>query len=212
MSGHGDDVESIAWPGFVDILSATIMMFMFFVLITAVALFFHVLNFTGKLQSKAPTETIEQVKQQVVELEEENDELRKQIAGLNEKSMEIDAQFSESQVDQRFTLSEDGRTMIIFFGAQSISVAEKTDEAVQALINTAIAAHGKQVSVTITSPKTKSNIDTIARKVAIARILNTRNGILKTELTRDSITSRVVKPMSIEDDPNWVMIEIGKRS
>lgn len=210
MSGHGDDIESIAWPGFVDILSATIMMFMFFVLITAVALFFHTLFFTGKLDSTAPTETVEQVKQKVVELEEENEELRQQIYGLNQKALEIDAQFSESQGDQKFTISEDGMTFVIFFGSNSITVNENTAAEVKNFVDKAMAAHGPAIAVSITAPKSRSNIDTVSRKVAIARILNTRNGILKTDLARDAISFHIVQPVSIENDPDWAMIEIKK--
>jgi cell division protein FtsB len=210
MSAHGDDVESIAWPGFVDILSATIMMFMFFVLIIAVALFFHVLNFTGKLDSTTATESIAEVKQQVVELEEENEELREKISGLNQKALEIDAQFSETQGDQRFSVSEDGLTFVIFFGAKSITVNENTATEVKNFVDKAIAAHGGKIRISITSPKSRSNIDTVARKVAIARILNTRNGLLKTELPRDAISFQVVPPSQVENNSDWSMIQIRK--
>ena len=42
------ELEANSWPGFVDILSAVIIMFVFFVLVTATALFFHTITYTGK--------------------------------------------------------------------------------------------------------------------------------------------------------------------
>ena len=53
MSGRReDDFGAIAWPGFVDILSAVIIMFVFFVMITASALYFHILIFKSKIESE----------------------------------------------------------------------------------------------------------------------------------------------------------------
>ena len=202
-----EDIQGNAWPGFVDILSATVMMFMFFVLITAVALFFHVITFTSR-EDPVSAEEIEEVRQQVVVLEEENQELRKKISGLNQKSLEIDAQFAETDGDQRFSISDDGLTLLIFFGSNSITVTEDTANEVKAFIERAMAAHGPKLAVNIRSPKSRSNIDTVARKVAIARILNTRNGILKTELPRDAISFEVVAPEVVEDERDWSMIQI----
>ncbi|MCP5179241.1 MAG: hypothetical protein R3E84_07930 [Pseudomonadales bacterium] len=203
-----DDIEGNSWPGFVDILSATIMMFMFFVLITAVALFFHVITFTSR-EDPVTVEELEVTKQQVVVLEEQNDELRKKVAGLEQKSMEIDASFSESEGDQNFKISDDGMTLTVFFGANSITVTQDTSDAIVNFVNIALSRYGGRLRANITSPKTRSSIETVARKVAVARILNTRNSLLKTELARQSIMFGVKRSEKVDGDYNWAQITLS---
>lgn len=196
--------------GFVDILSATILMFMFFVLITAVALFFHVLTFTSK-EDPVSEQEITEVKELVMVLEEENQELREQVAGLNQKATEIDANFEETHGDQKFTISPDGMTLVVFFGANSITITDEVKTKIKAFMDNGIAAHGAALNAVMTAPKTRSNIDSVARKVAIARLLNTRNGLLETALKRDSILLEVKPPADLDGDPNWAMIQLKKR-
>ena len=80
-----------------------------------------------------------------------------------------------------------------------------------AFIDTGIAKHGASVNAVMTAPKTRSNIDSVARKVAIARLLNTRNGLLETALKRESILLEVKPPAALDGDPNWAMIQLTKR-
>ena len=210
MSDTHDDLEGTAMSGFVDILSATIMMFMFFVLLTAVALFFHVLTFTSKEAPVSPKEVAE-VKQLVVVLEEENQKLREQVEGLNEKSTEIDATFKETNGEQRIFISPDGMRFVVFFGVNSITVTETTRQEIKSFIDKAIGAHGTALTATMTSPKTRSNIASVARKVAIARILNTRNSLLDTALPREAIKLEVKPPEAFDGDDNWTMIQLQRR-
>ncbi|MCK5518908.1 MAG: hypothetical protein KAI61_05785, partial [Alphaproteobacteria bacterium] len=51
--GDDGDVGASAWPGFVDILSSVLIMFVFFLMITAVTLNFHILIFKGKIKDGA---------------------------------------------------------------------------------------------------------------------------------------------------------------
>lgn len=96
MSGdrREDDYAAIAWPGFVDVLSAVLIMFVFFVLITAVALYFHVLIYKStvnsttiddiaggmrdQIRSLKQTNSIMEAKNET--LEDENKQLSKEIA------------------------------------------------------------------------------------------------------------------------------------
>ncbi len=210
MSDSGEDLEGMAMSGFVDVLSATILMFMFFVLVTAVALFFHVLNFTSK-EAPVSAQEILEVKQLVVVLEEENQELREQVAGLNQKATEIDANFKETNGDQKFSVSPDGKTFVVFFGANSITITEQVSTEIKTFMEKGITAHGSSLMAVMTSPKTKSNIDSVARKVAIARILNARNSLLLTSVARESILLEVKPPEELEGDANWTMIQLKKR-
>lgn len=89
-----DDYAAIAWPGFVDVLSAVLLMFVFFVLITAVALYFHVLIYKStinattiddiaggmrdEIRSLKQTNSIVEAKNET--LEDDNKQLSKEIA------------------------------------------------------------------------------------------------------------------------------------
>lgn len=209
MSDSGEDLEGMAMSGFVDVLSATILMFMFFILITAVALFFHVLTFISKEVPVSEAEILE-VKQLVVVLEEENQELREKVAGLNQKGGEIDANFTETNADQKYFISPDGMTFAVFFGANSITITEPVAAAIKAFMEKGIATHGSSLKAAMTAPRTTSNIDTVARKIAIARLLNTRNSLLATTLARESIQLEVKPPEELDGEPNWAMIQLKK--
>jgi len=86
---EGDDMDSLAWPGFVDILSAVIIMFVFFVMVTATALFFHTKQFKSKIakESEEKIELIEMQKEKEsqTELKTVIDRQQQAIADLKSK-------------------------------------------------------------------------------------------------------------------------------
>ena len=206
MSDTADDLESHSWPGFVDILSAAIMMFVFFVLITAVALFFHMITYTSKSQSAA--EAVQSAQSQMAELEQENEQLKQAVAGLNAKILETEATFSESEGDQRLLYSDDGLSVIIFFGTNSITVTEDTDAELREFAESVLGRYSPdQIKMKITSPKTTSGIDTIARKVAVARIFNVRNAFLESAVNKETTFLNVVPTEAIEDEHDWAKIQ-----
>lgn len=59
-----DDAGAIAWPGFVDILSAVIIMFVFFVMITAIVMYVLSIEFKKKLESENQQKVSEMVDSQ----------------------------------------------------------------------------------------------------------------------------------------------------
>ena len=206
MSENTDDLESHSWPGFVDILSAAIMMFVFFVLITAVALFFHVITFTSK-QDSAQSE-LENTQAQMAELQVQNQELKTAIGGLQKKILETEATFSEQEGDQRISWSDDGMSAVVFFGTNSITVTEQTDQELQDFAKRVLSRYAAaNLKLRITSPKTTSGIDTIARKVAVARIFNVRNSFLDSAVNKEQTFLNVLPPEAIEDDHDWAKIQ-----
>lgn len=64
MAGSGDDEDqsSNAWPGFVDILSATVIMFVFFVMITAILMSVMSMDYREKVKSASEQEVTEEIK------------------------------------------------------------------------------------------------------------------------------------------------------
>ena len=206
---QSNDLESHSWPGFVDILSAAIMMFVFFVLITALALFIQVITYTSK---EDPQALVDASQDKISELEVENRELRESLAGLEQKIKETDAAFSESNEDQRIVIGEDGMSMFVFFGPTSITLTEETDAAVKSFAADVIARFGaNRLRLTLNGAKTISPIDTIARKIVVARMFNIRNAFLEGDLPRDEIRMEIVEPSSVEDSYDWTYLEFQPR-
>ncbi len=206
MSDNTDDLEAHSWPGFVDILSAAIMMFVFFVLVTAVALFFHVITFTSK-QDNAVSE-LEKTHQQMADLKQENKELKTEIGGLEKKILETESTFAESKGDQRLAFSDDGLSVVVFFGTNSITITENTDYELREFTKKVLARYpADKLKMRITSPKTTSGIDTIARKVAVARIFNVRNSFLESAIEKEQTFLNVLPPQAIEDEYDWTKIQ-----
>lgn len=65
MAGAGDDDDQSgnAWPGFVDILSATVIMFVFFVMITAILMSVMSMDYREKVKSASEAEVTEEIQQ-----------------------------------------------------------------------------------------------------------------------------------------------------
>ena len=89
-----DDLSAIAWPGFVDILSATVIMFVFFLLVVASVLFFHMIIFKST--------TLSYIEQNRSESTKEQEEV-KEIS-------QMDTQFAESEEQEvRFDVNKKDR-------------------------------------------------------------------------------------------------------
>ena len=200
-----DDLESHSWPGFVDILSAAIMMFVFFVLITALALFIHVITYTSK---EDPTAVLDVKQNEISELEIENRELRESLAGLQQKIKETESTFSESDLDQRLVFGDDGMSLVVFFGRTSITLTEESDKQIKDFLQRVKGRHSlTNLTLNLSASKTTSPIETIARKIAVARIFNVRNSFLESDLPREAIYLDVKEPSTIEDSYNWAKIQ-----
>ena len=112
-----EDLASMAWPGFVDILSSVIIVFVFFVLIVASALLFQILIFKEQYLTEVHqiAEASNNAQDSVTasaaeELASENEFLLEKIKDLEEKLkvtreesdeteiqlFQVDAEFSES--------------------------------------------------------------------------------------------------------------------
>ena len=83
MSDTADeDLSALAWPGFVDILSSVLIVFVFFVIIIASALYYHVITF----KSKIVQEIVEQVGDgKPTEAKETREKMSETIKTLQEK-------------------------------------------------------------------------------------------------------------------------------
>lgn len=232
MSDGGDDgdLSAIAWPGFVDILSAVIIMFVFFVLITASALYFHIIIFKSKIiseiESETETKAQEMSKEMNKEITQENQELKSQVQEMQQKLEIMEkvieeqktqfhheaSKFAESK-DQEIKEDPETRTITIMFGKDAISLTDDTKNLLDALIPQYMKGQDPEsVEVMITSPKDPGAVtESQARQSALARMLNVRNKILETEIPKSNIIPRMADPEELQESYNWVKIIFRKK-
>lgn len=186
-----DDLSAIAWPGFVDILSATVIMFVFFLLVVASVLFFHMIIFKST--------TLSYIEQNRSESTKEQEEV-KEIS-------QMDTQFAESEEQEvRFDVSK--KTAIIFFGSDSISVNPETLKEFNAFLTEVKGdVDMDRYYIHVIASKSPETFETAARKIALARMLNVRNVILKNEYGSASVVPKIVKGYKIEGSYDWISVE-----
>ncbi len=230
MSGSDDsnDLSAIAWPGFVDILSAVIIMFVFFVLIIAVVLYFHVITYKSKVQTDAVNlameavselevesrsqktqkadESAEMLEVQVAELKQKNEALEKVVSDLK-KLMQSRAEFSESETQTYIKDSENGR-FVIFFGHDAITLTKETldvmEKFVEEVANRYNLSESKAIIKGGVDQRSKQLVAT--KKLAIARMLNARNVMIKSPVPRENITINIDAGRDMDGDYNWVEV------
>lgn len=268
-----DDVSGITWPGFVDIMSSVIMMFIFFVLVTSVALYFHTITYKskilGQIQKMVEVKTLESTQtltaenedikkqlqelkvenemlnagakpekdageadapdagkakpaemaaataaaEKIVELKEENETLSAKVSEYEEELRKIDAQFSVSK-DQKIVTSDADSSIVVFFGKDSISLTEESNKVLAAFFEANISKFGTPANIKVSISGGKNpNAPTasIARELALARMLNSRNILLKTTIPKENISAQMVNDEKIEDTYNWVKISLDKK-
>ncbi len=234
--GEGeDDLGAAAWPGFVDILSSVLIMFVFFLMITAVALSFHVALFKGKMkdqQEKMVEQRVEmELKQQATpdaaKLLDENKKLKEEIKSLEAQSadaqvkLDLDRQAAEARVSE----AEDKLTLL----QQAAQLAESKDQKTTVNGNEIVVFFGQDaISLTgdskdavtkflagksgkieiLSSKNTSDELEITARKVSVARMLNVRNTVIQAGIAAAGITAKTVDGQAIDGTQDWVKITV----
>lgn len=227
--GGGSDMSANAWPGFVDILSAVVIMFVFFVLITAAVLYFYTITYKAKIEGQAAPITEESVQassSRVEELERENRELRERIesaepmhsnagggvsAAESTTTEESVLSFGEQASEQEIMTSDDGNSLVIFHDPGAVTVDEGNVEKINAFLEEMASRHGaEKIEVVVNSPKAKgATTQGRAKRLSVARMLNVRNSLLDTPVKRENIKVNVVESEVIEDSENWTRLTIN---
>lgn len=230
-----DDFAAIAWPGFVDTLSSVIIMFIFFVLITATALYFHTITYKGKIKEKAMEEILssmeldknKQIRNVINELKEENKFLKEKITEHEkEKTNTAEKEFDQSKEKNVITgawldetthrpteISEDNLSITIFFDKSSITLPTETGEEIRQFITDHLDKFSSdQYVLEIRIGKMpKAPTEKVAREIALARMFNVRNELLKIkELPRTSIKAVFDEPKKINNNYYWGRLSIKK--
>ena len=224
MSDDGEDLGAMAWPGFVDILSSVIIMFVFFVMVVASALYFHIIIFKSKILSEISEYTT--ASSRAEELGRTNRSLMEKIEDLEEKMEVLEqvtdktevqlfqkhTEFAES-TNQKFEENTEARSLTIFFGADSISVTKDNEK----LLGSIIEQYAKKFTpagtvVKIISGKDEKSVnDIVARRLSVARMLNTRNLFLETDIPSNQVIPSISSGEEIDGSYNWVKIVFEKK-
>ena len=146
-----EDMGAIAWPGFVDILSSVIIMFVFFLMIIAGALYIYTMIYISKVKS-------DQVAEQV---ESEFEFLFKQQQ----------TEFAESE-EQEIIVDSEEKTLVVFFGEDAISILPEVKQQIQDELSK---YDPELYTIKITAPRAKRSTDITKRKVIEAALLKAKS-------------------------------------
>ncbi len=226
------DMAANAWPGFVDILSAVVIMFVFFVLITAAVLYFYTITYKAKVEGQPNVEVVAALPSlgaaTIEELEAENSALKKQIesaqaeasqgGGSDTTEVPSDTQsaaqaFGAQASEQQVMTSTENRSMVLFHDPGAITVDDQSEEKIAQFINELVEKYGAEnLEIVLTSPKTaKAATQSRAKRLAVARMLNVRNSLLSSPLDREKIQLNVVESEALEGSANWTQLQINIR-
>lgn len=228
----GSDLAANSWPGFVDILSAVVIMFVFFVLITAAVLYFYTITYKAKIEGQpAPVTEVQDSSSSVArvdELERENEELRKQVesvearsgqgGGASETEVVEDVQtvaqaFAAQSSEQQVMTSNEGLSLVLFHDPGAITVDTDSEARINEFIAEMVEKYGAEnLEIEMNSPKVaNASTQSRAKRLAVARMLNVRNTLLDTTADRANIQLKVVENEAIEDSDNWTRLKIKIR-
>ena len=230
MSGDTEsDMAANAWPGFVDILSAVVIMFVFFVLIIAAVLYFYTITYKAKVEGRVTSEiTRVFVEAEILELKElkrENKELRNELKSketkvsqgggksevVTDNETEAAQSFGMQATEQKILTSDEDRSIVLFHDPGAITVDEDSESQIAEFIDQMSKLHGyENLEIVLTSPKT-ANAATQSRekRLAVARMLNVRNSLLDSDVERANIKLTVVETEEIEESDSWTRLQIN---
>ncbi|MGH1375328.1 MAG: hypothetical protein ACRBCK_03175 [Alphaproteobacteria bacterium] len=224
MSSGEEDLGAMAWPGFVDILSSVIIMFVFFVMVVASALYFHIIIFKSKILSEFSEYTSASSSAQELattnrSLMEKIKELEDKVKVLEEPSDENDiqlyqqhTQFAESK-NQSFIQDTQERSFVVFFGKDSISITKENYIKLNALIEKYADELGAQETIVdiVAGNDPNAANDAVSKKLALARMLNVRNLFLDGNIPLEQLEPSISGDEEIESTYNWVKVTFGRK-
>jgi len=216
-----DDMAAQAWPGFVDILSSTVIMFVFFVMVIVVVLYLYTIKFTATVQQQAEQRIQETIQKSdspktLGELEEEKSKKVQEISELEEQKQTIEKEVEalKSKVEQLSSGLEDGKNQAVLIDGNVMTVLFNdneitlTNESIDSIIEF-LSNYSVDQTIAVTSgdnPLAASQSND--RKSVLARMLNTRNVAIDQGFRSSRITIEYVEPEVIKGAYNWVKVKV----
>lgn len=200
MSDQDDPDSTIPWPGFVDILSTVIIVFVFFMMMTSVIIF--VLSEQAK--KTAVNEAQKQTQSEDAKKKSQSDVDQKDIKNSTEKTLSPDVSnllmekealqkeinrltqlknvLSESQSQDN---KREGNVVYVTFGDMGATITKPTEDFIQ-----------KQMPfeghIVLTSIIPKGSDFASIREIALNRALNIRNVLLQSGVPNDHIALKII--------------------
>jgi len=219
MDRREDDMASIAWPGFVDILSAVIIMFVFFVMVIVVVLYIYTIKFTATVEQQAQQRIEETIKninrpENLDELEKEKSKTIEEIKLLEEQKKEIQQEVSSLKDERQDLISGASKStfqdivvnedeIVILFEHNAVTLTENIVNKIKEFLKNV----PKPSAVVIKSGDnplvvTQSN----SREINLSRMMNLRNIVLSSGYKSNQISVRYVEKEKIKGNYNWVKL------
>jgi hypothetical protein len=226
------DLGDVAMPGFVDILSSVLTVFMFFMMLTAAIMFMltielkkNLVKEKEKAVSQELTEFMEKIKsgeidvsdlkkkaEQTVVLQEEKEELTsdlsnavQQVARLqdNQAVYSRAAEISSSQTD-------DPSEFVILYREMGISISVETQAKIAEFVKKLRRENpGKKIKILLEAPDDPNSATlTVSRQVVLGRTMNVRNALLGGKANPQEILIQNLSPEKIKDSYQWVRIRV----
>ena len=208
-----DDMAAQAWPGFVDILSSTVIMFVFFVMVIVVVLFLYTIKYTATVEKvaeeKVKRETQTEKSESLGDLEELKNVTAKEIADLqlikSEIIAEIEQLSSGLQGSGNQTVMINGNELIILFEDNAITLTEETI----AELNAFMEGHRSGVQMSI-----RAGDDPLAltpsssRRLNLSRMMNVRNVLIKRDNPPERVSLNYSEAEKIGDYYGWIKVSL----
>lgn len=230
------DLDDVAMPGFVDILSSVITVFMFFMLITSVTMFFLSVKMKKSVveeskkeaQSDAAKElqdylkrleagevTLEELKakaagqQAVQQLSVKNTYLTESLQASEEALQKTRAAMGKTQ-NQQVETSQDSTSLIIIYDDSGITVNPETTKIIKEFI-TRLAQDPtfKEKTLLLESPDNPTaTTQSLSRELSLGRSLNVRNVLLLQDVFAERVKISNVPAELHNNTYNWLRIRL----
>ncbi|MCE7887361.1 MAG: hypothetical protein DYH13_07660 [Alphaproteobacteria bacterium PRO2] len=234
MESKDGDFSAIAWPGFVDILSTVIMMFLFFIMIVSIVMYVMSMQFKKDVAQQSQQKIVEQVNQELskyaemlesgeitldqmknqFEAQQEIQELSKDNVKLVKENTELSDAIEQIKADlagnltQTFSENQDG--LVIFFERNDISLSPETTDQIKKYLETRIKGKdaGKFYVTLMAGDNPNAPTISVSRELGLARTLNIRNIALNLNIPHNNISVKYTEPKEIDKSNNWVVIKV----
>ncbi len=236
---HADDegdLGDVAMPGFVDILSSVVTVFMFFMLITSVTMFFLSVKMKKSVMEESKKEaqsdaakelneylkkleageiTLEELKtkaagqQAVQQLSVKNTYLTESLQASEEALQKTRAAMGKTQ-NQKVETSIDSTSLIIIYDESGITVNPDTTKIIKEFITRLKQdPNYKDKTLLLESPDNPAaTTQSLSRELSLGRSLNVRNVLLLEDVFAERVKISNVPAELHNNTYNWLRIRL----
>ena len=219
-----NDMSAIAMPGFIDILSTVIIMFVFFVTVIAVMLYIHTIKFKAEVVAQSKQEVSEEVKayldkiqqgeiepddmQEIVDLSTKKAEMEQEVNDLSQDIKQIKSQYAQSGSDQRTESYPAQRVFVVYFDKNAITLSDGADAKLKDFLAEIGVTAGEARYKLSTRGGPSAPTGNAAREIGLARMLNVRNGLLKQGAEAQAVGVSYEEDSVPDGGYNWVKVTV----